>query len=143
MERSLLYVSRKTRSILNDERVVTDIVNRARLHNEQIGITGALACTENHFAQLLEGPKVILDDLMHRIECDARHTDFTILRLEAIPCRRLPSWSMAYSGVSHYVSRQIAPLIGATIGNSCVHVDRLITLLIGLANHPGTSRNPV
>ena len=70
---------------------------------------------------------------MQRIEQDDRHTDITVLRVSAITRRQLPDWSMAYSGPSSYVARQIEPLIGDLGDANRVRVDRLLSLLVGLA----------
>ncbi len=134
MDRSLLYVSRLSSLVTEPEQVLARIVIDARLCNEAVGITGALAFAHGHFAQLLEGSSVALDDLMHRIDRDERHTDVTILRVEAISRRKLPEWSMAYSGTSSYVARQMVPLIGEMMEGSPARVDRLISLLVGLAS---------
>ncbi|MEG3178675.1 BLUF domain-containing protein [Sphingomonas sp. RB3P16] len=135
MERSLLYVSRHALSMMDWEATVTEIVSAAVIENESVGISGSLVCTHDHFAQLLEGPGVALDELMNRIERDQRHTDITVLRVEAISRRRLPHWSLAYSGPSLYVERQIAPLIASTMETNAVRIERLITLLVGLSSH--------
>lgn len=139
MERSLLYVSRPSPFMRDRERTLDDIIATARLHNERVGITGALAHTPDHFAQVLEGPAAALDDLMSRIELDRRHTDVTILRVESIARRRLQAWSMAYVGTSMYVTRQIAPLIGDGIEASPGRIERLLSLLVGLAGPEATS----
>jgi hypothetical protein len=110
------------------------IVQHARERNSAAGITGALAATRQHFAQLLEGEGAHLDELMHRIERDRRHVDVTVLRVDAISRRRLPDWSMAYSGPSGYVSRQIEPLIGERLEGSAIGTERLLNLLVGLAS---------
>lgn len=133
MERSILYVSRPSPFMADRERTVGEIIATARLHNDRVGITGALAYTQHHFAQLLEGPAAALDDLMNRIELDRRHADVTILRVESIARRRLPAWSMAYNGTSTYVARQIAPLIGDGIEANPGRIERLLSLLVGLA----------
>ena len=133
MERSLLYVSRRSPCMLHPEREIEEIVASSRVRNAQQGITGAMACTQDHFAQLLEGPAHQLDDLMHRIERDQRHVEVTILKTEPIIRRRLPDWSMAYSGQSTYVARQIAPLIGVNMQENSPRIERLMTLLVGLA----------
>lgn len=134
MERSLLYVSRPSPFITDREQTIGEIVATARARNKGLGITGALASTPDYFAQLLEGPGTSLDDLVDRIESDRRHSDFTILRMEVISRRRLPAWSMAYCGTSSYVTRQIAPLIGEGIEGNPARIERLVSLLVGLAN---------
>ncbi|MDB5695353.1 MAG: hypothetical protein JWN21_896 [Sphingomonas bacterium] len=133
MDRSLLYVSRQSPFTVDPERTIEEIVAAARLFNASMGITGALVSTQAHFAQLLEGPIAVVDSLMERIECDNRHTDVTVLHIEAVARRRLTNWSMAYSGNSGYVARQIEPLIGETVGVNSIRVQRLISLLVGLA----------
>lgn len=133
MHRSLIYVSRQAFAPSAPEQVIDDIVTKARTFNAANGITGALACTREHFAQLLEGPGLVLEQLMHRIEQDPRHTDVTTLRVSDIALHRLPDWSMAYSGPSSYVARQIEPLIGRSSDATPGRVDRLISLLVGLA----------
>jgi len=119
---------------LNREQAIEEIVAEARSHNALRGITGALACTQDHFAQLLEGATEELDDLMDRIERDHRHVDVTIIQVTPILCRRLPGWSMAYSGPSTYVARQIVPLIGGTTRMNSMRIERLVSLLVGLAS---------
>ncbi|MEG3126071.1 BLUF domain-containing protein [Sphingomonas sp. GB1N7] len=102
MERSILYVSKRAPLTTDPAITVESIVSEARLYNERLGITGALASTHNHYAQLLEGDGAILDCLMRRIDGDQRHTNVTLLRVEAIARRRLPDWSLAFAGPSHY-----------------------------------------
>ncbi len=133
MDRLLIYVSRKALSGVNPEREVAEIVDAARSHNEKMGITGALAATQDHFAQLLEGPSAALDELMEKIERDPRHTEITVLRVDAIWRRRLAGWSMAYAGTSSYVARQVEPLIGASSIGKAIRTERLVSLLVGLA----------
>lgn len=133
MNRSLLYVSQQAFSARARDQVIGEIVAHARTYNGANGITGALGCTRDHFAQLLEGPSVLLEQLMRRIEQDSRHTHVTILRDSVISQHRLPDWSMAYSGPSSYVARQIEPLIGRPVEVTPARVDRLVSLLVGLA----------
>ena len=134
MERSLLYVSRISPIILDPELETARIVSTSRVNNTRLGITGALACTQDHFAQLLEGNDENLDDLMHRIEQDDRHFDLTVLRIEPATRRRLPDWSLVYQGPSHYVAQQIVPLIGKDLLSNRARIERLFSLLVGLAN---------
>ena len=133
MEHSLLYVSRKMLTLTEEEPAIADIVAVARSRNATLGVTGALAATTDHFAQILEGPAAAVDELMDSIHRDVRHADVTVLRDVGITQRSFPDWSMAYSGPSTYVARHIAPLIGLDAGDEAGRVDRLISLLIGFA----------
>jgi hypothetical protein len=136
MERSILYVSRQCLPPADARQGIEAIVAGARVHNALVGITGALVCTRGYFAQLIEGTDEALENLMHHIKSDHRHTDVTMLRVEVIPRRRLPEWTLAYSGVSTYIEAQIAPLVGTEAPMNAVQVERLMSLMVGLANEP-------
>jgi hypothetical protein len=86
------------------------LVKQARTRNELLGITGALAFTGDHFAQLLEGESSSIDDVMGSISRDSRH--HSIRSFQDAPTRRriFPQWSLAFSGRSTYVDRHIRPL---------------------------------
>lgn len=132
IERSLLYVSRKRIPAALDEWTVAQIVEVARARNVTLNVTGALVATTDHFAQILEGPAAAIIELMDSIHRDPRHNEVTTLRVNAISQRSFPTWSMAYSGASTYVSRQIAPLVGSDFREG-LKIERLITLMTGLA----------
>ena len=133
MECSLLYVSRKTIDSAGEEAAVADIVAFALSRNADLGVTGALASTTANFAQILEGPKAAIDMLMESIRRDPRHEDVTVLRVSGIVKRSFPDWSMAYAGPSTFVARQIEPLVGNDPLEDSTRIDRLISLLVGLA----------
>ncbi|WP_367114142.1 BLUF domain-containing protein [uncultured Sphingomonas sp.] len=59
---------------------VQDIIDRSTLWNASMGVTGALAFTERHFAQCIEGGEDTIRTLMVRIENDPRHANVTIRR---------------------------------------------------------------
>lgn len=90
--RQVFYVSHS----LADARVVESIVARARLHNRQRGITGALLFTGGHFAQWIEGPPRALAATMARIEADPRHDAVTRLLETEVHERRFDAWTMAF-----------------------------------------------
>ncbi|MGH1591417.1 BLUF domain-containing protein [Methylobacterium phyllosphaerae] len=68
MDGSLLYVSRRTCS--DDD--VRNIVETSQSRNAQLHITGALVASRNRFAQILEGPRAGVDELMESIRRDPR-----------------------------------------------------------------------
>jgi hypothetical protein len=132
--RLLIYVSCLSPFTVSPEQEVLKIVETAWLHNEAVGIPGALAFSGEHFAQMFEGPPAAVDELLGRIEHNPRHTHVTILRIGLIAERPLASWSMAYSGPSRYVERHIMPLIGTGLGTNPPRVDQLINLLLSFAD---------
>ncbi|MBV9932183.1 MAG: BLUF domain-containing protein [Alphaproteobacteria bacterium] len=109
--RCLLYVSESCLAWPDDAHEVDDIVTNARARNEQLGVTGALIYTRTHFAQVLEGETAAIDAVMTSIRADARHRNLCVVADEALATRHFPDWTMAYSGPSFYVDRQIRPLL--------------------------------
>jgi len=109
--RCLLYVSESCLRWPDDAREVDDIVEVARTRNDALDLTGALIYTRTHFAQVLEGSAEAIAEVMTSIRADARHRNINIVSDDAIEARYFPDWSMAYSGPSFYVDRQIKPLL--------------------------------
>lgn len=115
---SLLYVSRSTLAIEGDDKEVAEIVDVATARNGSLNITGALIYTEQHFAQVLEGPIKGVRELMNSILRDKRHRDVTVVVEQKISARKFPRWAMAYSGAFPYLDRQIKPLLSPTLGEA-------------------------
>ncbi len=106
---SLLYVSKSLVPAAAQADELQDIVEVARARNERLSITGALLYTEDHFAQLLEGPGAAVADLMDQIADDPRHTGLKVIWTDQRAVRSCADWSLAYSGPSRYVDRYIRP----------------------------------
>lgn len=140
MERSLIYVSRRSLVPCNPEQVAAEIVATARVRNATLNVTGALVCTPRHFAQLLEGPISAVDELMHSVEEDSRHSEITILEVSPIVRRQLPDWSMAYDGSSTYVARQVGALLLEPASTWSAQIGRLRSLMVGLAKPVPSTR---
>jgi len=63
--------------------------------NSQHDITGALLATGDVFFQLIEGPRLEIDNLFARIKTDPRHQDVVLLSMEDGALTRLcPDWTM-------------------------------------------------
>ena len=96
----LVYVS--CTAIEGDEgtyrRAIEDILAVARERNARLGVTGALLCNREYFAQVLEGPREAVEEIYESIQCDERHTGTTVLRFRPAPRRDFPDWTMAYEG---------------------------------------------
>lgn len=89
----IFYVSRCVPS--TDVTMVRGIVGRSQMMNRRADITGILAYTGHHFAQVLEGQAADLDALMRHIEADRRHEDVrVVMRLSDSSQRDFAAWSM-------------------------------------------------
>src|SRR4051812_6933757 len=109
--RCLLYVSESCLSWPEDAAQIDEIVAGARRRNERLSLTGALIYTRTHFAQVLEGGKPAIEEVMASIRADVRHRNIQTVADQPLTKRHFPNWTMAYSGPSFYVDRQIRPLL--------------------------------
>jgi Sensors of blue-light using FAD len=91
-----------------------EILDHARRRNAASGITGALIYAEGIFLQILEGDKLLLQDLMAKIQQDVRHERVSVLRESEVPMAAFSSWKMAYVSAS---PQQVAKWVGASAAN--------------------------
>lgn len=130
---TLLYVSRST-LLLPADRQIENIVDVSRQRNALAGITGALLYSEVHFAQYVEGPEEAVNALLCRLARDDRHINMTVVQRSAAKRRLFPDWTLAYSGPSFLVEKQVEPLFTAE-GIRADELSRhLISILRGLAS---------
>ena len=90
----LIYSSEAAPGLAAPE--LEQMLAESRVRNKAHGITGVLLFVEGAFLQILEGEKVDVDDLMGRIERDARHHDIKVFYEQEVDERAFASWSMAY-----------------------------------------------
>jgi hypothetical protein len=93
----IIYCSRQT---LTGEpgagHEIREILDAAREANARRGVTGALLVKDGCFAQVLEGPAEVVEDLFGRIRVDPRHYDVVRLLTSVVPERQFPDWSMGF-----------------------------------------------
>jgi len=77
---------------------IANILEKSRRNNARDGITGGLLFSEGCFAQVLEGSVDLVESAFERIQCDARHSDVTVLEARTITSRDFPQWSMGFAG---------------------------------------------
>ncbi len=75
-----------------------DILKKARKNNAASGVTGALLCYDNWFAQALEGPKDAVHDIFSKIQADDRHNALEVKSDEPTTSRVFARWAMANVG---------------------------------------------
>ena len=64
-------------------------------NNPSRGVTGVLISHSGWFLQVLEGTAANVSSLFKVIENDPRHSDFLLLRFNAVAVRDFSDWSMA------------------------------------------------
>jgi hypothetical protein len=80
------------------QRELRAIVSAARANNKGDNVTGALLFTGTGFAQVLEGPREVVERTFERIAMDRRHADVTVLSFTPTQQRSFPDWSMGFCG---------------------------------------------
>ena len=126
---SLTYVSECRVPVGNQDVMIQAILAFARESNAADGITGALLFTGLSFVQTLEGPEIAVSALMTRIEGDRRHTGVAVIDRHEVKARTFAHWSMAYSGPSVFVEREVARALEGARGGRRNDVNRLLRLV--------------
>lgn len=111
---TIVYSSREVRPMSDADK--QQLLEKAREFNRAHGITGMLLYFDMVFFQVLEGPRVALEQLYERICKDVRHQDVTTHVSEAVDERLFPEWSMAYraaDGRSVRSAKALTDLFGA------------------------------
>jgi len=73
---------------------LAELVEKARLHNAQLQVTGILLFTGDHFLQVLEGPLASVNTVFTRIRHDDRHGNVVELLRDFAPQRRFADRGM-------------------------------------------------
>lgn len=88
----VFYISRCDHSVTPTD--VHRIVGSSQVRNRRRQVTGLLAYSGQHFAQVVEGSAAEVNELLDSISGDPRHQQMKVLqRLEGVP-RRFGNWSM-------------------------------------------------
>ena len=93
----LLYASR---AVDASPAAIQSILNSARLHNHESGVTGILVYGGGVFMQAIEGGRQAISDLYGTIQRDPRHKDVVLLHYEEITERRFGGWTMGQVNLS-------------------------------------------
>lgn len=70
------------------------ILGVAQVNNRRLDVTGMLAQSDGHFAQVLEGRTEVVPELLERIGADRRHSAVRVLLQESVVTRQFSRWSM-------------------------------------------------
>lgn len=91
----LVYTS--TATVPMPEEVLTNLLQKSRLRNDTLGVTGALVYREENFLQVLEGPEGAVRSLYYDcIQHDTRHKECLVLWEGEARVREFDDWSMGF-----------------------------------------------
>ncbi|WP_375394796.1 BLUF domain-containing protein [uncultured Sphingomonas sp.] len=94
MMHRLLYIS--TARTMPDAAMVASILERSRINNAAVEVTGMLVVGGRRFLQTLERPTDAVHTVFRRIAADSRHFAIVELASEAIETRTFGGWAMGY-----------------------------------------------
>jgi Sensors of blue-light using FAD len=93
-DQQLIQLVYRSRSLIEGEEY-NKLMATCLRNNPTRGITGVLISHTGWFLQVLEGAAANVNALLKVIENDPRHSDFLLLRLNAVNARGFKDWSMA------------------------------------------------
>ena len=85
------------------------VLDRARIVNSQLDVTGVLLHSEGNFFQVLEGDAEVIESLYAKIGRDKPHKNVVLIIREPIVSRSFADWSMGFASVR---SKDVAGIIG-------------------------------
>ena len=88
----VFYISEIADSVTEID--VQIILGVAQVNNRRLDVTGMLAQSDGHFAQLLEGRSDVMRTLVQKIAGDRRHRSVRLILQDSIQTRQFPRWSM-------------------------------------------------
>lgn len=73
------------------------LLEKSRIRNQELGLSGCLHYENGMFFQWLEGPPSALYPLLSKLEEDSRHINFTVLDQGSLEQRIFDQWQMRFS----------------------------------------------
>jgi hypothetical protein len=80
---------------------LTELLARARLNNDRLGVSGMLLYHEGSFLQVLEGDAAVLDGLFTTISADKRHHRVIALLKRDVDERHFGDWKMGFASMKN------------------------------------------
>lgn len=90
----ILYASTATDQFKPED--IQNILDKAKVKNVKLDITGMLCFSSNYFMQCIEASRDNVNALYYNILSDKRHTNIILLDYREISEREFADWSMLY-----------------------------------------------
>ncbi len=139
----LVYYSQRNPSEKLD---VQDLINVCQKNNNRQFLTGLLYFNGDHFLQVIEGGRVEVSALYHRIARDPRHSNIILLSCADVRERLFPNWSMGLHQGMDEKTRRIFLRYFSTdeVNPETVEVDSLLDVLqdVSAELSPSINRAP-
>jgi hypothetical protein len=113
----IIYASVETQAFSSAQ--LTELLQEARVKNEDLHLTGMLLYSDGNFFQVLEGEPDSVDGMYKKLHLDKRHQQLTLIVREPIAKRYFADWSMGFSSVTLEELRQVDGLNDFFLDGSC------------------------
>ena len=91
---SVSYISKATQEM--GVLALMRLTDQAAQLNQKLGLSGVLFYENQHFGQILEGPRAEVTKIWEKIQQDPRHHQVRLLKMEEIQERSFPAWSIRF-----------------------------------------------
>ncbi|PTX57486.1 FAD-dependent sensor of blue light [Litoreibacter ponti] len=124
----LVYYSQRNPSVDLD---IDELIATCKRNNPRLNLTGLLHYNGDHFLQVIEGGRVEVSALYHRIARDSRHSNIILLACTDVRERMFPTWSMGlHQGMDEQTRRVFLRYFSTDVVNpETVNVDTLLDVL--------------
>lgn len=131
LTRLVYYSQRNPSEALNTK----ELIEVCQRNNRRMNLTGLLHFNGDHFIQVIEGGRVEVSALYHRISRDSRHSNIILLECSDARERMFPVWSMGlHQGMDERTSDIFLRYFSTDeINPESVNVDALLDVLQDLS----------
>lgn len=128
----LVYYSQRNPS---ESLEIDTLIDTCQRNNGRLNVSGLLHYNGDHFLQVLEGGRVEVSALYHRIARDTRHSNIILLSCQDVRERMFPGWSMGLHQGMDAQTREIYLRYFATddVNPEAVNVESLLDVLQDLS----------
>ena len=122
---SISYISKATQDM--GVLALMRLTDQAAQLNQKLGLSGVLFYENQHFGQILEGPRAEVTKIWEKIQRDPRHQQVRLLKMEEIAERSFPSWSMRFFLAKEIIAKM--PNLTGVLDGLPEHDDELLRLM--------------
>ncbi len=122
---SISYLSKATQDM--GVLALMRLTDQAAQLNQKLGLSGVLFYENQHFGQILEGPRAEVTKIWEKIQRDPRHQQVRLLKMEEIAERSFPAWSMRFFLAKEIIAKM--PNLTGVLDGLPEHDDELLRLM--------------
>ncbi|MGV0962338.1 MAG: BLUF domain-containing protein [Polynucleobacter sp.] len=127
---SISYISKATQDM--GVLALMRLTDQAAQLNQKLGLSGVLFYENQHFGQILEGPRAEVTKIWEKIQQDPRHHKVRLLKIEEIKERSFPAWSMRFFLAKEIIAKM--PNLTGVLDGLPEHEVELLRLMRAAAN---------